>query len=124
MAQSLVTSTLQDTSQAATAATRHLCAGTFLDREFRDLLLGQVRHNAARRVSPSYGFDLVPVASQAWRSWWLEATRQAFLLAMLVIAIAVDFSAVITAICASGIWYLGSLMLRHASLFPTGRSGL
>jgi hypothetical protein len=115
MAQSLVTSTLQDTSQAATAATRHLCAGTFLDREFRDLLLGQVRHNAARRVSPSYGFDLVPVASQAWRSWWLETTGQAFLLALLVIAIAVDFSAVITAICASGIWYLGSLMLRHAS---------
>jgi hypothetical protein len=114
MAQSLVTSTLQDTSQAATAATRHLCAGTFLDREFRDLLLGQVRHNAARRVSPSYGFDLVPVASQAWRSWWLETTGQAFILALLVIAIAVDFSAVITAICASGIWYLGSLMLRHA----------
>ena len=114
MAQSLVTSTLQDTSRAATAATRHLCAGTFLDREFRDLLLGQVRHNAARRVSPSYGFDLVPVASQAWRSWWLETTGQAFLLALLVIAIAMDFSAVITAICASGIWYLGSLMLRHA----------
>jgi hypothetical protein len=115
MTQSLVTSTLQDTGQSATAATRHLCAGTFLDREFRDLLLGQVRHNAARRVSPSYGFDLVPVASQAWRSWWLETTGQTCLLALLVIAIAVDFSAVITAICASGIWYLGSLMLRHAS---------
>ncbi len=114
MAQSLVTSTLQDTSQEATAATRHLCAGTFLDREFRDLLLGQVRHNAARRVSPSYGFDLVPVTSQAWRSWWLETTGQAFILALLVIAIAVDSSAVITAVCASGIWYLGSLMLRHA----------
>lgn len=114
MAQSLVTSTLQDTSQEATAATRHLCAGTFLDREFRDLLLGQVRHNAVRRVSPSYGFDLVPVTSQAWRSWWLETTGQAFILALLVIATAVDSSAVITAVCASGIWYLGSLMLRHA----------
>ena len=112
--QSLVTSTLQDTSQAATAATRHLCAGTFLDREFRDLVLGQVRHNAARRVPPSYGFDLVPVASQAWRSWWLETTGQAFILALLVIAIVMDFSAAITAICASGIWYLGSLMVRHA----------
>lgn len=114
MAQSLVTSTLQDTSQEATAATRHLCAGTFLDREFRDLLLGQVRHNAVRRVSPSYGFDLVPVTSQAWRSWWLETTGQAFILALLVIATALDSSAVITAVCASGIWYLGSLMLRHA----------
>lgn len=80
MAQSLVTSTLQGTSQAATAATRHLCAGAFLDREFRELLLLQVRHNAARRVSPSYGFDLVPVASQAWRSWWLETTGQALIL--------------------------------------------
>lgn len=113
MAQSLVTPTLQDTSEAATAATRHLCAGTFLDRKFRDLVLGQVRHGAARRVAPSYGFDLVPVVSQAWRSWWLEIAGQALILAVLVIAIAVDISAVITAVCASGIWYLGSLMLRH-----------
>jgi hypothetical protein len=64
-------------------------------------------------VSPSYGFDLVPVVSQAWRSWWLESTGQAFILALLVMAIAVDIGAVITAVCATGIWYLGSLVLRH-----------
>jgi hypothetical protein len=109
MAQSQVTSA----RQAATAATRHLCAGTYLDREFRDMVLGEVRHNAARRVPPSYGFDLVPVVQQAWRAWWLETAGRAFMLSVLATALAVDSSAVITVACAGGIWCLGRLILRH-----------
>lgn len=113
MAQSQVTSGWQITCQTATAATRHLCAGTYLDREFRSMVIGEVRHNAARRVSPSYGFDLVPVVHQAWRAWWLETAGQAVILSVLGTAIAVDISVVITAACEGGIWYLSWLMLRY-----------
>ncbi len=77
------------------------------------MVVRAVRHNAARRVAPSYGFDLVPVVHQAWRAWWLDAAGQAFLLLVLITALTVDPGAVLTAACAVGICCLGRLILRH-----------
>src|SRR5262249_59622074 len=61
-------------------ATRHLCAGVYRDRPFRDLVIRQVHNDSRRRVAPSYGFDLVPVVRHAWRSWFLD-TRLALAIA-------------------------------------------
>jgi hypothetical protein len=105
-----------------TAATRHLCAGAYLDREFRDMVLAEVRHDASRRVSPSYGFDIIPVVQHAWRAWWLETTGQLWMLTLLAVALAVDISAVITAACAWGICYLGRCMVRRAPEFTQLRA--
>lgn len=34
-------------------ATRHLCAGVYLDRPFRDLIIRQIHNDSRRRVAPS-----------------------------------------------------------------------
>jgi hypothetical protein len=97
-----------------TAATRHLCAGAYLDRKFRNMVIGKVRNDAAHRAAPSYGFDLVPVVREAWRAWWLETAGQAFIASVLAVVVALDINVVITASCAVGIWYLGRTALRNA----------
>ncbi|WP_308124547.1 hypothetical protein [Streptomyces sp. NEAU-YJ-81] len=56
-----------------TAATRHLCAGVYVDERFRDLVIDEVCTTPYRRVAPSYGFDIVPVMHHAWRAAALSA---------------------------------------------------
>ncbi|MFJ9589717.1 hypothetical protein [Streptomyces acidicola] len=56
-----------------TAATRHLCAGVYVDERFRDLVINEVCTAPHRRVAPSYGFDIVPVMHHAWRAAALSA---------------------------------------------------
>jgi hypothetical protein len=67
------------------SATRHLCAGVYVDRSFRDLIIRKIHNDSRHRIAPSYGFDLVPVVRHAWRSWLLDTGQ---LLAMLGILIA------------------------------------
>ncbi|QKW36299.1 hypothetical protein HUT06_21560 [Actinomadura sp. NAK00032] len=69
-----------------TAATRYLCAGTYLDDRFRGWVLTQVYGNTASRVAPSYGFDVVPVVAHARRAWGIAAAQDAILTALLVFA--------------------------------------
>jgi len=62
--------------QSPTGATRHLCAGVYLNEKLRDLVLTQVCTSPHRRVAPSYGFDLVPVMRHAWWATHLSATTR------------------------------------------------
>lgn len=55
----------QETTLEPTAATRHLCAGVYVDERFRDLVIDEVCNAPHRRVAPSYGFDIVPVMHHA-----------------------------------------------------------
>jgi hypothetical protein len=68
-------------------ATRRLCAGTYLDREFRQRLLRDIYNSRERRIAPSYGYDLVQVLRHAWRAWWLELVRDAVAVALFVAAV-------------------------------------
>lgn len=68
-------------------ATRRLCSGTYLDRDFRQRLLRDIYNNRKRRVAPSYGYDLVHVLRHAWRAWWLELARDAAAVALVVVAL-------------------------------------
>lgn len=68
------------------AANRRMCAGTYLDREFRDRVLREIYNDRNRRVAPSYGFNVVLVLRHAWRAWWLETCQQAMIVALLVLA--------------------------------------
>jgi hypothetical protein len=68
-------------------ATRRLCAGTYLNREFRQRLLRDIYNSRERRVAPSYGYDLVQVLRHAWRAWWLELARDAVAVALFVAAV-------------------------------------
>lgn len=88
-----VTPTLQATASrpreqsqdSDSQATRHLCAGVYVDRPFRDLVIRKVHNNSPRRVAPSYGFDLVPVVRHAWRSWYLDPGLQVAIVGCLVL---------------------------------------
>ncbi|MGW8526254.1 hypothetical protein [Nocardiopsis sp. NPDC055824] len=59
-----------------TGATRHLCAGVYINEKLRNLVLKQVCTSPHRRVAPSYGFDLVPVMRHAWWASHLSAATR------------------------------------------------
>ncbi|MEV5646352.1 hypothetical protein AB0L67_40750 [Streptomyces flaveolus] len=67
-----------------TAATRHLCAGVYVDERLRDLVIDEICTAPHRRVAPSYGFDIVPVMRHAWRAAALSALPRATVLAAAV----------------------------------------
>ncbi|MFJ4908123.1 hypothetical protein ACIQCR_22730 [Streptomyces sp. NPDC093249] len=67
-----------------TDATRHLCAGTYVDERFRDLVIDKVCTSPHRRVAPSYGFDIVPVMRHAWRAATLTAVQRVALLGSVI----------------------------------------
>lgn len=74
----------QETVFETTAATRHLCAGVYVDERFRDLVIDEVCTAPHRRVAPSYGFDVVPVMHHAWRAAALSALPRVTVLAAVV----------------------------------------
>lgn len=74
----------EDSAEELTAATRHLCAGTYVDEDFRDLVIDKVCASPHRRVAPSYGFDIVPVMRHAWRAATLTAALRVTLLTSVI----------------------------------------
>jgi hypothetical protein len=87
-------------------ATRHLCAGTYLDRRFRDMVIHKVHNDSGHRVALSVGFDLIPVVKHAWRARALDDAGHACLLLILVIGLVADAAAAFAAACAVGLCYL------------------
>ena len=87
-------------------ATRHLCAGAYLDRGFRDVVIRKVHNDSVHRVAPSVGFDLVPVVKHAWRARVLDDAEHACLLLILVIGLVTDPAAAVAAACVVGLCYL------------------
>ncbi len=87
-------------------ATRRICAGAYLDREFRRRILRDIYADRVRRVCPSYGFDLIPVIRHAWRAWSLDALRHALLAALLVAAFVLSPASAVTVVGALGLYYV------------------
>ncbi|GLX03036.1 hypothetical protein [Microtetraspora sp. NBRC 16547] len=69
---------------AGSKATRYLCAGVYLDRDFREMVIRRVYNDSKHMVAPSYGFDLVPVVMHAWRAWRLETLKSVLVLVVLL----------------------------------------
>lgn len=86
-------------------ATRRLCAGTYLDREFRQRLLRDIYNSRRRRVAPSYGYDLVQVLRHAWRAWWLEVVRDALAVALFVAAVLTAPLGTLLMVGLAAVWY-------------------
>src|SRR3712207_6640767 len=72
-----------------TTATRHLCAGAYLDQGFRDTALREVYLRPARAVALSYGFSLTPVLAHCRRARSVALVRDAAVTATLVAALGV-----------------------------------
>ncbi|MFZ0121441.1 MAG: hypothetical protein WBR33_21930 [Pseudonocardiaceae bacterium] len=86
-------------------ATRRLCAGTYLDREFRERLLRDVYNCRKRRVAPSYGYDLAQVLRYGWRAWRLELARDAVAVALVVVAVLTVPLGTLLTVGLLGVWY-------------------
>ncbi|MDG4793228.1 hypothetical protein [Micromonospora sp. WMMD1082] len=71
---------------AASNATRHLCAGAYLDEQFQRTSLNEVYHQEGRLVAPSYGFDLVAVLGHCLQARRLVTIRDAVILGVLVVS--------------------------------------
>ena len=85
-------------------ATRRLCAGTYLDRVFRERLLEEIYNARRRRVAPSYGYDLVQVLWHAWRAWWLETSRDLLAAALFLVSLVVAPLAALLLVGLLGSW--------------------
>ncbi len=89
-------------TQAPTGATRHLCAGVYVDEKFRNLVIGEICTTPYRRVAPSYGFDLVPVMRHAWWATHMSALLRLTMLASVVAPFLRGYS-VTTTLAAGGL---------------------
>src|SRR5689334_5552148 len=101
-------------AQQPDRATRQLCAGAYLDRDYRDDVVRKVLLDADHRVAPSYGFDLVPVVEHAKRAMVLDLAQQGCFVAVLTGAWLSTPALVTAVLCLLGIWALGIRVLRVA----------
>ncbi|MBT2384802.1 hypothetical protein [Streptomyces sp. ISL-11] len=75
-----------------TEATRLLCAGTYLDIEFRRRVIEELVEHEERPIAPSLGVDVVPVLAHALRARRQDALTALLLLALWAIFIGVDLA--------------------------------
>lgn len=105
-------SELADARQRAEAlasnATRHLCAASYIDDEYRDLCLREVLYQPRRIVAPSYGFDLVTVLGHAQRARNIATYRDAAILGLAAVTACVSASSLLVAVI-SLIWLYAAL---------------
>ena len=85
------------------AATRHLCAGAYLDEDFRDTALREVYHRPGRAVALSHGFSLTPVLAHCLRARDASLIRDVAVTALIlgtfaVAPVAVLYAATITVV--------------------------
>ncbi|WP_326640441.1 hypothetical protein OG884_36280 [Streptosporangium sp. NBC_01755] len=95
-------------------ATRHLCAGIYLDPDFCRVVLRQVHNDSTRMVAPSYGFDLVPIVRHAWWAWGLEMVQHVCVLAVFTTGFVVDPLATLAVASGLGFWCLSRLAISSA----------
>lgn len=76
-----------------TEATRLLCAGVYLDIDFRSHVIEELVQHEERPVAPSLGVDAVPVLAYALRARSQDVQTALLLLFVWAVFLAVDFSA-------------------------------
>jgi hypothetical protein len=81
-----------------TTATRHLCAGAYLDDTFRNDSLRQVYYQPRRVVAPSYGFDVVPVLAHCLRARNGAIIRDCLILATVLVSACISPAAIVMAL--------------------------
>ncbi len=76
-------------------ATRHLCAGAYLDDTFRNDTLREVYYQPRRVVAPSYGFDVIPVLAHCLRARNGAILRDGLIIGTLVISACIKWEAIV-----------------------------
>ncbi|MFI0483038.1 hypothetical protein [Actinomadura sp. 9N215] len=77
-------------------------------------MLRRIHNDSLRVIPPSYGFDLKPVITHAWRAWIIETVQRTAILAVLVAVFAVHWAAFVTVVAILGFWSMARMLLKHA----------
>ncbi|GHF47907.1 hypothetical protein GCM10010218_31680 [Streptomyces mashuensis] len=83
----------QSARDSRSEATRLLCAGTYLDIEFRRRVIEELVEHQERPVAPSLGVDVVPVLAHALRARAQDTVTAVLLLVLWAAFIGVDAAA-------------------------------
>jgi hypothetical protein len=86
------------TEAVTSSATRHLCAGAYVDDTFRDACLREVLHQPRRVVAPSYGFDLLTVLGHCQRARNIAIYRDATILGIAVATACLSATSLLVAV--------------------------
>lgn len=112
---------LSATAQVATPpasilneATRHLCAGAYVDHEYCATVLRDVYFDRSRRLAPSYGFELLSVLVHARRAWLLDLGQHEAVILIALASLVIDPFSFAAAVAILASWYV---LRRAARLF-------
>lgn len=81
---------VQHAPPRASEATRLLCAGAYLDADYRDRVIDELQLNEQRFVAPSFGFDAVRVLAHALRARRRELAWAGAIVGLWVVGIALS----------------------------------
>ncbi|GHF17113.1 hypothetical protein [Streptomyces morookaense] len=90
-------------------ATRLLCAGTYLDIDFRRRVIEELVEHEERPIAPSLGVDIVPVLTHALRARAQDITTALLLLGLWLVFVLVDaatYGAPVWAAAYAGVCFL------------------
>jgi hypothetical protein len=110
-------------------ATRHLCAGVYVDDKYCATVLRNVYFDRSRRLAPSYGFELLSVLVHARRAWMLDLGQHEIVTVIALASLMIDPFSFAVAVAGLASWYvlrraarLVSVYVRFSSDVPTLKS--
>lgn len=77
------------------SSTRYLCAGAYLDQDFRRQVLRDVLEQEHRAVAPSYSIDVVPIIKHCLAAQRRETVRDGLITVSILIALVLAFREVV-----------------------------
>jgi hypothetical protein len=92
-------------------ATKHLCAGAYLDRGFRNRVIDEVYHHPENAVAPNPGSDAEPVLGHMLRARKLDIAQQGFLAALLLLALIIPMVDKLVFFIGLAVWLALGLVL-------------
>jgi hypothetical protein len=96
-------------------ATRHLCAGAYVDYKYCTTVLRNVYFDRSRRLAPSYGFELLSVLVHARRAWLLDLGQHEAVTFIALASLVIDPFSFAAAVAILASWYV----LRRAARLLT-----
>jgi hypothetical protein len=87
-------------------ATRHLCAGAYVDHKYCTTVLRNVYFDRSRRLAPSYGFELLSVLVHARRAWLLDLGQHEAVTLIALASLAIDPFSFAAAVAILASWYV------------------
>ena len=87
-------------------ATRHLCAGAYVDYKYCTTVLRNVYFDRSRRLAPSYGFELPSVLVHARRAWLLDLGQHAAVTLIALASLVIDPFSFAAAVAILASWYV------------------